>query len=76
MRTISLLLLTAAMLSTGSAIAQNKKCPSNDTRASVAIWPRGAISAGEEKTGAHPCGRRMTCIGGRDNRSSRICHWL
>jgi hypothetical protein len=54
-----------------------QKCPANANEASSAVWPKGAIRTGKTVTGKHPCGRRITCVGGSQNaRGSRSCRWL
>lgn len=60
------------------AMAQNKTCLKDATRASIAIWPAGSVGTGKQVTGRHPCGRSMECLGGTSARQGggRNCRWL
>ncbi len=52
------------------------QCPADPYKASQTIWPLGVLTKGQEKTAVHPCGRKITCIGGRfDPDVKRSCHW-
>jgi hypothetical protein len=56
--------------------AQAQKCPASAFKASTAIRPFGALKPGETKTGWHPCGKQITCIGGNFHpKILRQCHW-
>jgi hypothetical protein len=75
MRTGVLLLVAASVLAPSAANAANR-CPADPFKASKAIWNWGDLRTGETKTAKHPCGRQMTCIGGRfDPLVRRSCHW-
>ena len=51
-------------------------CPADAFKASMAIWPLGAIKTGQTKTARHPCGRQITCVGGSfQPKTLRTCHW-
>jgi hypothetical protein len=52
-------------------------CPSNAFRASTAIWKFGDIPTGQTRTARHPCGKQITCVGGKINppKILRRCHW-
>ncbi len=53
-----------------------KGCPADPYKASQAIWPLGALGWRQSATAMHPCGRKITCIGGRfDPDIKRSCHW-
>jgi hypothetical protein len=77
--TLRALALAAAMtlLLAPMPAAAAQKCPSSATSASTALWPKGSIRTGQSKTGTHPCGRRITCMGGVSTaKGSRSCRWL
>ena len=68
------LLVIAAFLSIPAAHAS--RCPADPFSASKAIWNWGDLQTGETKTAKHPCGRQMTCTGGKFNPVvRRTCHW-
>ncbi len=77
MRAIAFLFLAAAMIALAPSGGHAKSCPANAFKASAAIWPFGAIETGETRTGTHPCGRQMTCVGGKFGppKILRRCHW-
>ncbi|GGI32892.1 hypothetical protein GCM10010987_71670 [Bradyrhizobium guangdongense] len=55
-----------------------KQCPADPFLASKTIWNWGEFRTGEVRTGVHPCGRKMTCIGGKISGNviiKRSCHW-
>ena len=57
-------------------IVRARDCPVDARNASLVLWPGGAIPTGRTVTGAHPCGRKLTCVGGvPGNFASRQCHW-
>ena len=69
-----MLLVIAAFLSIPAAHAS--QCPADPFTASKAIWNWGDLLTGETKTAKHPCGRQMTCTGGKFNPVvRRTCHW-
>jgi hypothetical protein len=78
MRTRALALAAAMTLLLAPAPAPAaQKCPSDATSASIALWPKGSIRTGQSKNGTHPCGRRITCMGGvAIAKGSRSCKWL
>lgn len=64
----------AVLAASSAAIAGD--CPANPRNASLALWPGGTIPTGKIVTGTHPCGRKLTCVGGvPGNFTSRQCHW-
>jgi hypothetical protein len=70
------LIFVASLFAADLAHAQ-KGCPADAAAASVAVWPTGSIRSGMSVTGAHPCGRRITCTGGsRNSPGTRQCRWL
>jgi hypothetical protein len=74
MRTGALLVVAASVLAPSSAYAG--KCPADPFKASQVVWNWGILKPGEQATGVHPCGRKITCIGGRfDPVVKRSCHW-
>ena len=75
MRTGALLLIvTASVLFPSAAFAG--KCPADPYKASQAVWNWGILKTGELATAEHPCGRKITCIGGRfQPLVRRSCHW-
>jgi hypothetical protein len=76
MRALTLVSIFIVSFSTAPAHAQ-KSCPNDATAASTALWGTGTIKTGESVTGTHPCGRRISCIGGTPNApKSRRCRWL
>lgn len=51
-------------------------CPADVFKAGQDIWPAGSIRTGQRKTAQHPCGRRVTCIGGTlGGGRQRTCNW-
>ncbi len=69
MRTKTLLLATIGLLaipSTGHA-----KCPADPVKASAALWSAGTVPTGVSQTETHPCGRKITCTGGRTDQAVR-----
>ena len=61
---VAMLIVAAATLSTSPGHAAGK-CQSDPIRASKAVWNWGELRTGEQKTGTHPCGRQITCSGGK-----------
>ena len=75
---IALLIAFTATIATvpTPSVVQAAGCPADPRRASLALWPGGSINTGKTVTGTHPCGRKLTCVGGiPGNFSSRQCHW-
>lgn len=72
------LLIGSYVLFTSVAHAAGK-CPADPFIASKAIWNWGDFRSGEVRSGVHPCGRKMTCIGGKivsgKTVIKRSCHW-
>ena len=51
-------------------------CPASALKASTAIWQSGSIAKGTVRNGTHPCGKKMTCVGGNENTNAkRSCSW-
>ena len=76
MRSFIFLSALAVGLTLAPPVVQAQTCPRNATRASMQMWPAGSLLPGQSVTGTHPCGRRITCIGGRPNViGSRSCSW-
>ncbi len=51
-------------------------CPASATEASQAIWPAGTIPHNQLRSAIHPCGKRITCSGGKLNSNvKRTCSW-
>jgi hypothetical protein len=68
--------LVALALLLGSPMAHAGKCPADTFAASKAIWNWGDVPTGQVQTAMHPCGRQMTCIGGKFHPLvRRSCHW-
>ena len=75
MRAIRLLMILIASLLLPS-VAYAAKCPADPYKASQVVWPLGALTYRQPSTAVHPCGRRITCIGGKfDPDVKRSCHW-
>lgn len=54
-----------------------QSCPTDASRASYSIWAGGSIRYKQTKTGTHPCGRKMRCVGGSNAQNiPRKCTWL
>jgi hypothetical protein len=72
---VSLLIFVASILAPSSSFA--KQCPADPYKASVAVWQFGALTYQRPATAIHPCGRKITCIGGRTEPPvvKRQCHW-
>ena len=52
------------------------QCPTDPLKASTALWNWGDIQYGTTKTGVHPCGRKITCSGGKFTpKILRGCRW-
>jgi len=69
------LLLIVVILFLAPSAGYAKECPADPYKASQTIWPLGVLTMGQEKTAMHPCGRKITCIGGRfDPDVKRSCH--
>jgi hypothetical protein len=62
MRAKALLIIFASLLASSACHAG--QCPADPFKASKAIWNWGDIPTGAVRTGVHPCGRKMTCVGG------------
>jgi hypothetical protein len=74
MRGRAILLIFASVLAASAAHAG--QCPADPFKASKAIWNWGDIPTGQVRTGKHPCGRQMTCTGGKfEPLVRRSCHW-
>ena len=70
----ALVLLLAGLLAPTLVHAQG--CPAEAREASRAIWASGSISSGKSVTATHPCGRRITCTGGKGGAAgTRSCRW-
>ena len=72
---LSLLVLFALASSSEKSLAA--QCPADAFKASMAVWPFGALGYKETQTKMHPCGRRITCVGGNFHESKilRKCRW-
>jgi hypothetical protein len=69
-------LAAAAILLAASSFPAHAACPANATDASMAVWPPSSIPTGVQVSGTHPCGRKITCNGGRaGQKATRICRW-
>ncbi len=77
MRATALLILAASLIAIAPSAGDAKSCPANALKASTAIWPFGVLETGVTRTGTHPCGRQMTCVGGKwgPPQILRQCHW-
>jgi hypothetical protein len=76
MRSLVLFSMVVAGLSLAPSPVR-AQCPSNATRASLAVWPAESIQTGKTVTGTHPCGKRIQCTGGRPgDLKTRSCRWL
>jgi hypothetical protein len=74
MKPLIFAILPIFLLSGPSFAAQN--CPATAAKASFELWPAGQLGFGETRTGTHPCGRSLTCIGGNTHRGvQRTCKW-
>lgn len=72
-KTVLLFMLVSLLVSSASDARQ---CPANASKASKTIWNWGELRTGQVKTGFHPCGRKMTCNGGKfEPLVHRSCHW-
>jgi hypothetical protein len=68
--------LIALAVVAAPALAAAASCPENARNASLALWAGGTIPTEKTVTGTHPCGRRLSCVGGiPGNFASRECHW-
>ena len=67
--------IVVAILAPTAVYAQ--RCPADPFTASKALWKWGDVRTGQTKTGRHPCGKQITCIGGRLEPTlvRRQCHW-
>jgi hypothetical protein len=76
MRTILVSALAGFTLLTSSA-SYADNCPASAFKASTAIWKFGDIPTGQTRTARHPCGKQITCVGGKFNNPKilRQCHW-
>ena len=63
------ILLISALYACGdmASAAHAASCPSSAFRASTAIWKFGDIPPGQTRTARHPCGKQITCVGGKIN---------
>lgn len=69
-------LLTIVAFLLAPSVGHAMQCPADPFKASKAIWNWGDLQTGETKTARHPCGRLMTCTGGRfEPLVRRSCHW-
>ena len=65
-----------AIVACAPGAAQAGQCPANAFKASTAIWNWGDLQYGETRTATHPCGRRITCTGGKfQPKILRQCRW-
>jgi hypothetical protein len=68
--------LAAAVCLLAPLPARAAGCPANATKASFAVWPPSTIPSGRTVSTMHPCGRRLTCVGGIAGAyASRRCRW-
>jgi hypothetical protein len=83
LRAIRLLMILVASLLVPSA-CYAKGCPSDLYKAGKEIWTPGTLTYGSAATAVHPCGRKITCIGGKFNAFGdpqgpggvpRKCYW-
>jgi hypothetical protein len=59
------------------SVAQAAACPADARKASFEVWGPNTIRTGATATGTHPCGRRITCVGGKSGQgTTRKCRWL
>ena len=66
----------AAVVLSGAGPSFAASCPSEALKAGLELWPVGQVNCGETKTGTHPCGKSVTCIGGNTHRGvPRTCKW-
>jgi hypothetical protein len=78
MRAITILASAlAGFVLLASSASYAGKCPASAFKASTAIWKFGDIPTGQTRTARHPCGRQITCVGGKFNNPKilRQCHW-
>lgn len=74
---ILLLVTSAVLFLAGTPLAQAACCPAIATTASFSLWPENSIPTESNVSGAHPCGRRLGCIGAVNSRkATRRCRWL
>jgi hypothetical protein len=52
-------------------------CPANALKASQTIWGFGALTPDRPATARHPCGKEITCYGGKfpPHEQARRCYW-
>jgi hypothetical protein len=66
----------AAVVLSGAGPSFAASCPGQPLKASFELWPAGQLNYGETRTGVHPCGKSVTCIGGNTHRGvPRTCKW-
>lgn len=73
--------LVAGLAVCTPAVAQTKAkpqvCPATPVAASYQIWAETQLARGSVMTGLHPCGKKLECTGGSQQRASpRQCRWL
>jgi hypothetical protein len=77
MRTVMFGILVASIAVLAPTAVYAQRCPADPFKASTAIWKWGDIQTGQMKSARHPCGKQITCIGGRFEPTlvRRQCHW-
>jgi hypothetical protein len=75
-RLLMILVVSLLVPSAGHA----KECPADPYKASEVVWAWGALIYGSPVTAMHPCGRKITCIGGNKDPGlpggqHRKCYW-
>ena len=77
MRPILIVLIMALAGALAPSAGHARSCPASALKASTAVWPFNALVTGQTKSAMHPCGRQITCTGGKwgPPQVLRQCHW-
>lgn len=74
----SILAIALAALAMAGAVSPGfaAACPADPLKAGYQIWGAGVLKFNPAESGAHPCGRNLTCTGGATaRRIPRTCNW-
>ena len=76
MRAKAFPLMVVASLLAAPSTGYAGNCPADPFKASKTVWNWGILKTGQQATAVHPCGRKITCIGGSFQPDiKRSCHW-
>jgi hypothetical protein len=74
---VSLLIVVVVLSLAAPSLSYAGTCPASPLKASQTIWGFGALTPDRPATAMHPCGKEITCYGGKfpPNPTARRCYW-